>query len=820
MAVPVEWLGNFQVNTGAAATGTQLDPQIIGLANGNFIVAWTELVGGAIGTSAGQDIIGKIYDRDGNLVRDAFQLNTSNAVDDERDFDIAATSDGGFVMVYIDDDISDVNQTSVIWQRYDASGNSIDSATVANELVAADFLANPNVAVDLTTNTSFVTYTDDVGVNSNVSGVVVSSVGAVGAEFFAAENSADADANADIAVLSDGRIVTVYEETDATTVGGHVRVMNSAGTFLADFEFDNGALGDPKVASLANGGYVVTWTSTNENGNVSYKVYNSSNNVIGSGTQFGSDSTNEAEVVALRDGGCVILWDNDTDGTLEGLRIGASGALDSGPFVIENAPTGVPGISATADGRLLLVWRDTNGGGEIVAKIWDPRGGTVNAGDYDAFDRNFLATDTVTGGAGPTAINSGDIDGAVLLGQAGNDTITGGIGAQTLRGAGGDDSILGGVGAVLGDLIDGGDGFDTLIGSSSNDTVVGGALSDTIDGGDGSDLLTGGLGADSVNGGIGNDTIAILDGEFIDNVDGGAGSDLLDLSNIITTGQGVTIDVGTGVFTGFGGTRTIGAIERVLGTALDDVIKLGDTSNTINGGGGDDSLSGGQIGADDFDGGDGDDTLHGGSGIDTLKGGAGNDLIELLGFEQIDHVDGGANIDTVDYSAMGVAGGPVAVDLGGGTATGFGGTVTVVNVERVIGTDSNDTLDGGGIVGVTLDGGLGDDAINGGIDVQILVGGEGNDTIFADAAFLTTIGDYVEGRDGDDSLIGAGGFDTLLGGALNDTILGGGDSDGLSGEDGKDSLRGEEGQDTLSGGVGADALDGGEGADDLLGDGG
>lgn len=51
MATPVEWLGNFQVNTGAAGIDSQGDPRVIGLANGNILVAWTEGPDSAIGST-------------------------------------------------------------------------------------------------------------------------------------------------------------------------------------------------------------------------------------------------------------------------------------------------------------------------------------------------------------------------------------------------------------------------------------------------------------------------------------------------------------------------------------------------------------------------------------------------------------------------------------------------------------------------------------------------------------------------------------------------------------------------------------------------
>jgi Ca2+-binding RTX toxin-like protein len=73
----------------------------------------------------------------------------------------------------------------------------------------------------------------------------------------------------------------------------------------------------------------------------------------------------------------------------------------------------------------------------------------------------------------------------------------------------------------------------------------------------------------------------------------------------------------------------------------------------INGGGGDDTLSGlegsdrliGGSGKDRLDGGDGNDILDGGSGDDQLWGGAGND--QLSGGVGKDRITGGAGADTL-----------------------------------------------------------------------------------------------------------------------------------------------------------------------------
>jgi hypothetical protein len=102
-------------------------------------------------------------------------------------------------------------------------------------------------------------------------------------------------------------------------------------------------------------------------------------------------------------------------------------------------------------------------------------------------------TDTlVIGSPGNDTIDCGGTDPAkTILGNGGNDTITGSALDDTIDGGDGNDTITGGTGA---DTISGGLGIDTLSGSAGNDTLVGPSSDgsqDSLDGGDGIDTCQG-----------------------------------------------------------------------------------------------------------------------------------------------------------------------------------------------------------------------------------------------------------------------------------------------------------------------------------------
>ncbi|MBC9246483.1 calcium-binding protein [Paracoccus sp. 11-3] len=83
---------------------------------------------------------------------------------------------------------------------------------------------------------------------------------------------------------------------------------------------------------------------------------------------------------------------------------------------------------------------------------------------------------------------------------------------------------------------------------------------------------------------------------------------------------------------------------------------------------------------------------------------------------------------------------------------------------------------------------------------------------------LSTMGKWIFGTDGPDTLVGAGGSDIIYGRAGNDIISGGDGHDTIMGEDGHDDLRGQGGDDSLRGYAGNDRLFGGTGHDILRGD--
>ncbi len=197
---------------------------------------------------------------------------------------------------------------------------------------------------------------------------------------------------------------------------------------------------------------------------------------------------------------------------------------------------------------------------------------------------------------------------------------------------------------------------------------------------------------------------------------------------------------------------------------------------------GDASVEEYNTGADTIDGGPGNDTIYAGAGDDLvigssgdgddlIVGGAGEDVITIAenwGTDTIfgDRDDGsatGENNDALDFSAVTSAINVLFTGSEDGTASSGASSLSFENLEIILGGSGNDTINAAAdSSGLQLEGRGGNDSILGGSGADTLSGGDGQNTITGDA--------------GGDSLIGnatdASSFTMLEGGAGADTIDG------------------------------------------------
>ncbi len=347
---------------------------------------------------------------------------------------------------------------------------------------------------------------------------------------------------------------------------------------------------------------------------------------------------------------------------------------------------------------------------------------------------------------------------------------------------------------VLPKVVFGGDSTDSLVGADSSDRLYGGA---------GTDVLRGKEGDDYLEGGRGIDVYFYRVDEFLRDKDDGKDTILdIDGSGIVhlwhrrwakTLESAVAADASVQI----SATQWQSADGRLTYTLREGEAGRSDLEITIAGG------SGGSLRVKDFRNGDlfidlwsarpaltfGDasNTISGTSQGDNIVGTPANDQIETWGGADLVHAGGGDDL---------VRGGDDADFLFG--EAGHDRLYGDSGRDQLFGGAGDDALYGGSGDDI-LEGGIGNDQLSGESGSDILVGEEGDDTVYA-SAYRTLAeaillgesedstgarGDWLDGGEGDDVLIGAAEHDVLLGGGGKDVIVGGAGNDTIQGDRGR-----------------------------------
>lgn len=140
--------------------------------------------------------------------------------------------------------------------------------------------------------------------------------------------------------------------------------------------------------------------------------------------------------------------------------------------------------------------------------------------------------------------DSGPVLGPFMVGEDGNDTLTGTAMADEIHGVGGHDVLVGLAGDDIlrgqagRDLLKGGQGNDYLKGGGARDRLLGGAGHDRLHGGTDRDIIAGGQGDDNLTGGRQADILLFRTGwdhDTITDFDAiGKNHDVLDLGRLVS----------------------------------------------------------------------------------------------------------------------------------------------------------------------------------------------------------------------------------------------------------------------------------------------
>ena len=148
-----------------------------------------------------------------------------------------------------------------------------------------------------------------------------------------------------------------------------------------------GVANRPSVTGLADGGCLVTWEV---HGGVDEFIYQqryaADDTAIGSATPVNTTTTGShgsASVTTLADGGWLVTWRSSQNGTFDiyQRRYDKAGAAVGGEILVNGTTTGTqdsPSVTALADGGWLVTWQSSQGGtNDIYQRRYDKAGAAM-----------------------------------------------------------------------------------------------------------------------------------------------------------------------------------------------------------------------------------------------------------------------------------------------------------------------------------------------------------------------------------------------------------------------------------------------------------
>jgi hypothetical protein len=403
---PRLWKPATQVNTTDApppmsgGLAFQLDGQIAPLADGGYVVAWTDL--SRAYNPAGQAVAGQWYDAAGNKARGEVDISGFDE-GDQLSPAIATLPNGNVAVAFVDTSLGE----DIYVRIYDSSQGSVRTDFIDLTLSHA---FDPSITA-FADGSYVVSFTVGTGADTDIAARIVSPTGTVGAQFNI-DNQDDNRNFSEIATLSNGNFVVVYQDEsfgNAADTDVFYQVFSPTGTRVLGRTavpggFDHPGLEqDPDVAALRDGGFAVVWSDTNGSvTDVRAAILSDNDTVIAADILVNTTTAgvqDEASVVALADGGFLVTWEDDAANLVRGQRFDAAGTRIGAEFTVKNgvSPVDSPEAALLADGHIAYAVGDVSTGDpDVVTSIRDPRTLVQN---FDGSEGSDFAWQHTTGQA-------------------------------------------------------------------------------------------------------------------------------------------------------------------------------------------------------------------------------------------------------------------------------------------------------------------------------------------------------------------------------------------------------------------------------------
>ncbi len=855
--------GSFFIDSNTGKVVLLNNPDFETKNNYTFTVLATDIFGN---TSPKQ--VNLIINDRKELPDDRINTTTANIQDYSS---IGALTDGGFVVTWTG--LTNVSGSDHIWstylQRYNADGIAQNS-----ELLVSNAAGNVAPSVTTLTGGGYVVswfFAGDDGI-SDIHSRLYNASG-VEQNIFISSSHLYADENPSVTGLAGGGFVITYTSKlkDSTPYSIYAQRYDANGVSQGN-EFKVNTIDGTydtqnfsTVAALADGGFIITWQSYGQDGD-GWGIYGQRYDANGNrqGAEFLVNTTTatdqiDSAVTALADGSFVVVWSSaDNHSVIKGQRFDAAGSVQGAEFLVSKSAVlvnGDPSIAALIDGGFVVIWTSEDGSSKGIQGQRYDANGNVQGAEFKV--NSYTTSEQIQPSV--TALIDGSF--VVTWSSYGQDGSEYGIYSKRYD-SNGNEVKLGNLAAPLVQLI-GSDSDTAALVESDGSLATSGTLS--ISDNDGSDIVTASVVGLIVNGnshGINEDVLRsmlrLTPNPVLDGVASGVLTWQFDstLENFDFLNQDENLEL---VYTvqlddrGLGGTEHPITISitgsndgpKIIAPQVDQAMKYDttdwsyDASISFNDTDTSDSLSYSATLANgnplplwmQFNTATGFITgtpsladrgtyalivtvtdSHGLSvsaplTIAVILFDAGKLLVNTAGN---DTLIGTLSNDTVTYYHSAA---PVTVSLAIATQqdTGGAGLDTLTNIDNLIGSDYNDRLVGDAKNNI-LDGGIGNDTLNGNLGADTLIGGLGDDYYLVDDEADTIIENINEGTD----TINSNMTYTLLANVENLTLR---DASAINGTGNElaNTITGNAAANQLNGGAGNDKLNGAAGADSLIG---
>ncbi|WP_162542163.1 SdrD B-like domain-containing protein [Gemmata obscuriglobus] len=374
----------------------QTVPAVASDADGDFVIAW--MSDGQDGSGYG--VYAQRYAANGTPVGNEFRVNTTT-LGDQGSPSVAMDADGDFIVTWQSYGQEGTygnyygHNLGIYAQRYSASGAAVGSEFRVNTFTYG-LQFQPSVAMDADGDFVIAWASGGQGPGSNWYDVYAqrysASGAALGSEFRVNTYITSSQMDPAVTMDADGDFVIAWESQGQDgSVGGIYAQRYTAGGAALGSEFrvntytTNQQMG-PAVAADANGGFVVVWLSSGQEGSAS-RVY--AQRYAANGTALGSEfrvntytggHQSSPSVAVDADGDFVVTWQSyGQDGSRYGVwaqRYNSTGTAVGSEFRVNTYTAGdqmFPTVAVDADGDAVVAWQsaaqDGSGNGIYFALL-------------------------------------------------------------------------------------------------------------------------------------------------------------------------------------------------------------------------------------------------------------------------------------------------------------------------------------------------------------------------------------------------------------------------------------------------------------------